>query len=211
VHPEKKGKMATIAQTLSDIEQLQQDIEKHLNAGGAKSDQFIDDIRRITMVYYFDLLAHSSLDISRKDLMTNAIPLYKKYYSLSGDPELVDDYIRWLNIGGLFIVWNKFENFIRETYRQASGDPAIPVKEMYKAVLADRNVDQPVLDRMIGEFNLIRYVRNRFRQNGTHADSKTREFVLGKDRYRLEGGKPVKPIRLITVIDIIWQHYRNIS
>ena len=51
--------MATIAQTLLDIEQAQRDIQMQLSNGKVQLTKFIEDIMNITSVYHFDLLAHS--------------------------------------------------------------------------------------------------------------------------------------------------------
>ena len=86
--------MATMAQTLLDIEQAQRDIQMQLSNGKVQLTKFIEDIMNITSVYRFDLLAHSSLDVAKTELSNSANPLLLKYRSLSAKPEMHEEYIR---------------------------------------------------------------------------------------------------------------------
>ena len=63
---------------------------------------------------------------------------------------------------------------------------------------------------MVREFNLIRFIRNGFSQGGLYTNPKTRKFVVSGETYELVEGEPVKPIRLMTAINIFWQHYSKI-
>jgi hypothetical protein len=203
--------MATIAQTLLDIEQVQQDIQKQLGSKKLELSKFIEDIRNITAVYQFDLLAHSSLDVTKAEFSGTANPYLQKYRSLSRKDEMHEEYIRWLNIGGLFVVCNIFERFVKETHGKiCNGMKARDIKHAYEHILQRRNIENQLLRRMVKEFNLIRYVRNSLYQGDTYTNPKTREFVLGEETYELEKGKPVKPIRLMTAITIFWKQYVQI-
>ena len=203
--------MATIAQTLLDIEQAQRDIQMQLNNGKVQLTKFIEDILNITSVYHFDLLAHSGLDVAKTELSHTANPLLIKYRSLSAKPEMHDEYIRWLNIGGLFVVCSIFEGFVRETHGQIfQGAKTKQLKDAYKDILQSKNIDNPTVTRMVREFNLIRFIRNSFYQGGSHTHQKTKRFVVDGETYELVEGKPVKPMRLMTAINIFWQHYSRI-
>jgi len=203
--------MTTIAQTLLDIEKVQQDIKRQLDNGKVQSSKFIEDIMNIIGVYHFDLLAHSSLDAAKTELSNISNPFLLKYRSLSRKEGMHDEYIRWLNIGGVFIVCNIFEKFVRETHGQIFKDEKIKhFNDAYKHILQSKNIDNPTLSRMVREFSLIRFIRNSFYHGDTHTNPKTRTFILGGETYELEEGKSVKPIRLMTAITIFWQHYSTI-
>jgi len=203
--------MTTIAQTLLDIEKVQQDIQRQLSSGKLLLSKFIEDIMNITGVYHFDLLAHSSLDAAKTELSNTSNPFLLKYRSLSRKDGMHKEYIRWLNIGGVFVVCNIFEKFVRETHGQLFKDVKIKhLKDAYEHILQSKNIKDPTLSRMVREFSLIRFIRNSFYHGDTYTNPKTRTFILGGEKYELEEGKSVKPIRLMTAITIFWQHYSKI-
>jgi hypothetical protein len=122
-----------------------------------------------------------------------------------------DEYIRWLNIGGLFVVCAIFENFVRETHGQIfQGRKTTHLKDAYKDILQSKNIDNATVTRMVREFNLVRFIRNSFSQGGSPPNQKSRKFVVSGETYELVEGKPVKPMRLMTAINIFWQHYSKI-
>ncbi len=204
--------MTTIGQTLMDIEQLQHDIETHLSSGRVQPSKFIDDILNITKAYHFDLLAHSSLDTARAELSTTSNSLVLKYYALSTEAKVHEDYIRLINVGGLFMVWNIFERFIREIYGQIfEGLEIKHLKDAYKEILESKVIDRNTSLRMTGEFNVIRFVCNKLHQGTRYLMPKNRKLVLSGETYELEKGKPVKPIRLMTVINVLWRHYVTLT
>jgi len=203
--------MTTIAQTLFDIEKVQQDIKRKLDNGKVQPSTFIEDIINIIHVYHFDLLAHSTLDTAKTELSNLSNPFLVKYRSLSRKDGMHKEYIRWLNIGGLFVVCNIFEKFVRETHAQIFKDDKIQhLKDAYEYILQNKNIDNHTLRRMVKEFSLIRFIRNSFYHVDTYMNPKTRTFALGDDKYELEEGKPVKPMRLMTAIAIFWHHYSTI-
>jgi len=203
--------MTTIAQTLLDIEKVQQDIQRQLSGGKLQLSKFIEGIMNIIGVYHFDLLAHSSLDAAKTELSNISNPFLVKYRSLSGKEGMHKEYIRWLNIGGVFVLCNIFEKFVRETHGKIFKDVKIKhLKDAYEHILQSKNIDNPTLSRMVREFSLIRFIRNSFYHSDTYTNPKTRTFVLGGETYDLEEGKSVKPIRLMTAIAIFWQHYSKI-
>ncbi|UCD33231.1 MAG: hypothetical protein JSV38_05020 [Desulfobacterales bacterium] len=204
--------MTTIAQTLLDIEDLQQDIDQHLRRGDLQTSEFIDGMINITQAYHFDLLAHSILAAAKTKLAGTSDVLVLNYYALSDQANIHEEYIRLLNIGGLFTVWSLFEHFIRKTYESMFDGLAIEnIKDAYKDILHVKNMDNHAIGRLIGEFNVIRFIRNVLHQGGVYLNPKTRTFVLGEETYTLKKGNPIKPIRLMTVIHVIWRHYVAIA
>jgi hypothetical protein len=200
--------MTTIAQTLLDIENLQQDIDRRLHLGEAQRSRFIDGLVNVTQAYHFDLLAHSILATAKAKLAADADVLVSNYYALSDKTDIHGEYIRLLNIGGLFTVWALFEDFVRATYAGIFETSKVEdIKEAYKAILKSKKVDRDDIERMIGEFNVIRFIRSVLSRNDVYLSPKTRSFVLGKETYRLKKDEPIKPIRLMTVIGVIWRHY----
>jgi hypothetical protein len=203
--------MTTIAQTLLDIEKVQQDIQRQLSSGKLQQSKFIEDIMNIIAVYHFDLLAHTSLDDSKTELSNTSNPFLVKYRSLSRKDGMHKEYIRWLNIGGVFVVCNIFEKFVRETHGQLFKNVKIKhLKDAYEHILQSKNIDNPTLGRMVREFSLIRFIRNSFYHGDKYRNPKTITFVFGSETYELEEGESVKPIRLMTAITIFWQHYSTI-
>ncbi len=203
--------MTTIAQTLLDIENLQQDIDGYLSRGELQRTHFITGMVNLTQAYHFDLLAHSILATAKTKLGAGSDVLISNYYALSDQTDIHEEYIRLLNIGGLFTVWSLFENFIKNTYDDMfDGLTVENVKDAYKDILHGKKVDRRDVGRMVGEFNVIRFIRNVLYKDSVYLNPKTRTFVLGQETYTLEKGKPIKPIRLMTVINVIWRHYVTI-
>ena len=203
--------MTTIAQTLLDIENLQQDIDRYLRRGDIQRTHFIDGMVNVTQAYHFDLLAHSILATAKTKLAVCSDVLVSNYYALSDQVDIHEEYIRLLNIGGLFTVWSHFKNFIKKTYDDMFEGLALDnIKDAYKDILHGKNVDHHDVGRMIGEFNVIRFIRNVLYRDGVYLNPKTRSFVLGQETYTLKKGEPIKPIRLMTVINVIWRHYVTI-
>ena len=203
--------MTTIAQTLLDIENLQQDIDGYLSRGEVQHSHFIDGMVNVTQAYHFDLLAHSILATVKSKLTPSPDVLVENYFSLSGQANVHEEYIRLLNIGGLFTVWGLFENFIKKTYgNMFEGLETENIKNAYKNILYAKKVDHDKIGRMIGEFNVIRFIRQVLCHDGVYLNPKTRTFALGQETYTLQKGEPIKPIRLMTVINVIWRHYLTI-
>ena len=203
--------MTTIAQTLLDIENLQQDIDGYLSRGEIQHSHFIDGMVNVTQAYHFDLLAHSILATAKTKLASGSDVLVSNYYALLDQADIHEGYIRFLNIGGLFTVWSLFENFIKKTHENMfEGLKLENIKDAYKDVLHGKKVDRHDIGRMIGEFNVIRFIRHVLYQDGVYLNPKTRTFVLGQETYTLKKNEPIKPIRLMTVIDVIWRHYLTI-
>ena len=203
--------MTTIAQTLMDIEKVQQDIQSQLSSGKIQQSPHIDALIHIINVYHFDLLAHSCLDDSKTVVSADSKHFLEQYRSLSRKDGIHSESIRWLNIGGLIIVCNLFEKFVRDTYAQLFTDePINHLKDAYEQILENKNIDTTAMHRMVREFSLIRFIRNSFYHGDNYKNSTTRVFDFGKETYELEEGKPVKPMRLMTAITLLWQHYSMI-
>ena len=75
--------MATIAETLNDIQKLQDEMSAKLkNCEELADSVFIRDLMNFTSVYFFGLLAHTTLDALRDFLQPLRHPYADKYYSL---------------------------------------------------------------------------------------------------------------------------------
>ena len=203
--------MPTIEQTLMDIEKVQQDIQSQLSSGKMQQSPLIDDLIHIINVYHFDLLAHSCLDDSETKVSTESKQFLEQYHSLSRKDGIHSESIRWLNIGGLIIVCNLFEKFVRETHAQLFTDePINHLKDAYEQILENKNINTDTMHRMVREFSLIRFIRNSFYHGDSYKNSTARVFDFGNETYNLEEGKLVKPMRLMTAITLLWQHYSMI-
>lgn len=193
--------------TLIDIEKLQSEIDSLLKKSGLKQNRFVEDIMNFTTVYYFELLSHSSLEVIKNRSLIPPDKMIKKYFSLFRQKMVLQEYIRWQNIGGLFIIWNIFEKMVRELHRDIPNASEKPLGDSYKDILKYRKLDNKQYSKMLDELNAIRLTRNSLHQGGIYKFPKKREYKLAGESYKFEQGKEVKPIRLLTVLRVMWDHY----
>lgn len=202
--------MATIKDTLTEIENLQNEISTLLKKGSLQQNKFIEDIMNFTTVYYFDLLSHSSLEVIKNKSLIPPDKMIRKYFSLFKQKNVLQEYIRWQNIGGLFIVWNIFEKMVRELHQKISRSSEKSLEDSYKEILKHNKLDYKQYSKMLEEFNVIRLTRNSLHQGGVYKFPRRKEYKLADEVYKFEQGKEVKPIRLMTAIRVIWNHYLSI-
>lgn len=203
--------MATIQDTLREIETLQLTISKYLKDSTIKNCNFVSNLFNFTTIYYFELSAHACLDIFKSSFKKDINPLIKKYYSLSKDKDLLEEYIRWINIGGLFCIWNIFERFIREKEQEIINKKSKYLEDAYEKILKRKGIKGDSYSKMVDEFNAIRYTRNSLHQGGIYSFQGKQELKLGGEKHTFEAGRPVKPIRLMTALDIMWKHFLTIE
>ena len=199
--------MPTIGETLNDIEILQEEISRFIETHG--SDEFLSDIMSFTTAYWFELAGHACLDVSAG--LVSPPDIWKKYYTLRRRREFLEEYIRWNNIGGLFIIWNVYERHIRRIQKSLLKSDGGPINVIYKEILKKRGFGGRQLRDMLSEFEAIRLTRNSFHTGGIYRNPKRRVYYLRNEKYVLEQGKPVKPIRLISVLQILWNHYKQLA
>ena len=200
--------MAKIADTLNDIQKLQDLMSERVNDCRELSDgRFIRDLMNFTTVYFFSLLSHATLDALRDRLSPFPHPYAEKYYSMYKQNGLLQEFIRLDNISGVFVLWNIFEQYIDRTRAGLPGNPERNLEDRYKRILLQIGIDQTAYGAMVNEFNLIRLTRNSLHGGGAYRNSRKFSYRLcGKD-YLLEMGKNVTPIRLMDIAETIWKHF----
>ena len=200
--------MTNIADTLNDIQKLQDSMSERINDCRELSEsRFISDLMNFTTVYFFSLLSHATLDALRDRLLPIRHPYADKYYSMYEQKGLLQELIRFDNISGVFLLWNIFEKYIDRTRTALPGSPERHLEDRYKRILQHIGIDQTSYGAMVSEFNLIRLTRNSLHGGGIYRNSRKLSYRLcGKD-YLLEMGKNVTPIRLMDIADTIWKHF----
>ena len=200
--------MATIADTLNDIQKLQDGMSAKCKACEALADsKFIHDLMNFTTVYFFALLAHATLDALRDCLQPLRHPYVDKYYSMYRQSSVLGELVRLDNISGMFLLWNIFEQHVDRRRASLPGDPERTLEDRYKAVLRHIGVDQPIYDAMVNEFNLMRLTRNSLHGGDIYRNKTECNFTLKGKKYLLKLGRAVTPIRLIDVAETMWKHF----
>jgi hypothetical protein len=205
--------MATILDTLKKIPMLQAEIEQELESSGSLDSDFLRDLMSFTSVYYFDLLAHACMDALHKQINTLQASAFQKYFELLSQDKMLHEYIRWQNIGGLFSVWAMFERFILRQHGQISGKNPGDIQTAHKNVLDRKGFKRKHTKEILQLFTGIRRTRNTLHESGIYSNGDGRSFhfeILG-ETFTLEPNKPVKPIRLLSVIQVMWDHYKEIK
>ena len=184
--------MATIADTLNDIQKLQDEMSsKRMEGNECVNSRFIGDLTNFTTVYFFELLAHASLDALRAQVEPIHHPYADKYYSMYGQSGVLQELVRINNISGTFVLWNIFEQHIDRVRARLPGLPERTLEDRYKKILRDTGVDKRRHDGMIGEFNLIRLTRNSLHGGGFFRNKNKYVATLKGKRYSLKLGVSV--------------------
>ena len=200
--------MATIADTLNDIQKLQNAISSKIdNCEELAGDMFVQDLMNFTTIYFFSLLSHATLDTLKVSIQPIHHPYADKYYSMYEEKGVLQELIRWDNISGIFLLWNIFEKHVDKTRANLLGNCERDLEGRYKKILQHVGVDQTTYNTMVNEFNLIRLTRNSLHGGGVYRNKKKRNFMLKGKQYVLEKDKHVIPIRLMDIAETMWQHF----
>lgn len=200
--------MATIADTLNDIQTLQDEMSSRRIEEKACADRaFITDLMNFTSVYFFGLLSHATLDALRTPIEPIHHPYAEKYYAMFRQSGVLQELVRLDNISGTFVLWNIYEKYIDKVHDELAGTPESRLKERYKRILRDIGVDKRRYDGMINEFDLVRLTRNSLHGGGVFRNRNPFTGMLKGKKYLLEPGKPVTPLRLMDVAETLWEHF----
>ena len=203
--------MTTIADTLNDIQKLQDEMSSKLkDYKGFREPadtKFIRDLMNFTTIYFFELLAHAALDALRDRLQPIGHPYADKYYSMYRESGVLKEFVRLNNISGMFLLWNIFEQYVDKKRADLPGEPGRDLEKRYKEVLRHIEVDKPVYDAMINEFNGIRLTRNSLHSGGIYRNKKECNFLLKGKQYSLKSGEAASPIRLMDAAETMWKHF----
>ena len=204
--------MSTIADTLNDIQKIQQEMQAGLEDEAiGQTDEFIREALEFTTVYFFQLCAHTVLETLRGPVAAQNHPYAEKYYSLFDQAGVLERYVYWSHHAGILSFWNIFERYIKRKAESMRLNATLPLDRCYKDVLIERGVENPTYQWTIDEFELIRLTRNSLHSGGIYTRTKARHGSVCGIRYSLEPGQPVRPIRLLDVVRTAWEHYRLIE
>ena len=204
--------MATIADTLNDIQKLQEAMSVKIHGCMKPADtEFIRSLTNFTTIYFFGLLSQATLDALKDRISSIRHSYADKYYSMYKQRGLLEELIRLDNVSGMFVLWNIFEQYVDGTRAALPGDPERSLEGRYKTILRQIGIDQPTYDAMIKEFNLIRLTRNSLHGGGVYRNSKRFSCVLNGTNYLLETGKAVTPIRLMDIAGAMWKHFVTVA
>ena len=200
--------MATIADTLNDIQKLQAEMLSRQIEGKVIADHtFISDLMNFTTVYFFHLLSHATLDALITQIEPIHHPYSDKYYAMYRQSGVLQELIRIDNISGIFVLWNIYELYIDKMHAKLVGTPEGRLKDRYKKILRGVGVNKRRYDDMLNEFDLIRLTRNSLHGGGIFRNkSQFAGTLMGKE-YVLEPGKSVNPLRLMDVAETMWGHF----
>ena len=200
--------MATIADTLNDIQKLQDEMSFRRIEGKAIADStFISDLMNFTTVHFLELLSHATLDALRTQIEPIHHPYADKYYAMYRQSGVLEELIRIDNISGIFVLWNIYEQYIDKMHTELVGAPEGRLKDRYKRILRDIGVHKRRYDDMINEFDLVRLTRNSLHGGGIFRNKSPFTATLKGKKYVLEPGKPVSPLRLMDVAETMWEHF----
>lgn len=196
--------MATLAQTIIEIEQIQEEF-KVIGSDGS----LVDDLMGFSTSIYFENISHAVLDQSRI-IDLSSIPLSKKYYELFAQENLLQTYIRFNNIGHFFVVWNAYEKYLRQKYLDACGLTEFGIKNLFEDLTMKLDIENR--EQTIDEFEVMRNTRNSF-HNGTIFNPEFEPFegVLCDETFNFVPGELVRPLRVMNVIRTMWEHYKRLE
>ena len=204
--------MATIQDTLEEIPKFQKNIQLEIDSLDSFDTIFCSEIMNFTTCYYFDLLSHSCMNHLPQNVNIANLPsAYKKYVNETRDLTIYKEIVRFQNISGLFISWSYFEQFIYRTVGNGSSTRAGDFEKSHKKLLST-GIKRDRAKAIINIFSGIRRTRNSLHENGLYT-SGTKEFnfeVQGK-KYVLKPGEQVTPIRLLDLLNEMWNHYKEIK
>lgn len=203
--------MATVADTISEISNLQKEFEAELASASPLDKRFVEDLMNETSVYFLDLLAHASLERMQVYGANSSDPLVKRYYEIMSQDAAKTEIIRWQHIRMLYSIWGTFEQFIDRLYavRFAKEEPKF--EERHRKLFSV-GVDKKHSKTVLAGFKGIHRTRNSLHNGGIYQQGTTDyEFKVRGQTYTLEPGSAIKPIRLMDVIQTMWKHYLEIK
>lgn len=204
--------MATINETLEAIPELQIELSKEVG-GQTLDSHFLNEINNFIGIYYFDLLAHACMDSLGDDISRGKYPSsFVAYRNISIQDDAYKELIRINNIGGLFLIWAKFEQFV---YRHVPSTSTVAgdFQKAHRKFMESQNIKRKRVKEIEQCFTGIRRTRNSLHADGIYhnENGKSYSFKLLGETYLLEHGKSVAPIRLLSIIRFLMDHYYELQ
>ena len=197
-------RMATIADTLNDIQKIQKEFKISEN-----DDSLVKDLMNFTTVIFFDYLSHSVLDNVRH-FDFSQIPGGPKYFELFESDGLLLEYIRINNIGHFSVVWNAYEKYLRQKYLNEFGLSKFKIKDLFVDLI--ERLKPANRGQILEEFEVMRNTRNSLHEGGIF-NIKFAPFqgLLCNKLYLFSPGDPVVPLRIMDVVKTMWSHYKELE
>lgn len=196
--------MATIADTLNEIEKIQEEFKIIGN-----DESLIKELMSFTTVFYFEYLSHAVLDNSRH-IDLSGVKGATKYYELFANETVLSEHVRSNNIGQLSLVWNAYEKYLRKKYFEDFNLKEFKIKKLFDDLIDKINPANKT--RILEEFEVIRNTRNSLHDGGIYSsDFAYFKGELNGNEYEFHPGAPVKPLRIMDVIKAIWSHYKDLE
>lgn len=204
--------MASINDTLEEIPKLQEEISKEIRSG-TLDERFLYDLHNLIGVYYFDLLAHACMDSLSREIDKGKYPSsFQAYNNIARQKHAYQEVIKLNNIGALFTIWAKFEQFV---YRHvpSTGKVSGDFQKAHKAFMDKQKIKRKRIKIIEPSFTGIRRARNSLHSDGIYynEDGKSYCFELLGEKYTLEHEKPVTPIRLLSIVRFLIDHYYELQ
>lgn len=201
--------MKTIIDSLIEIPLLQKRILLEKKSLNTLDFQFCDDLLEYTTSCYYNMLAHSCMSNLNLNINISKLPeIYQKYIieTSKDDNNIYKSIIMYQSMTGIIICWNYFEQFIFricETRSENAGD-----FEKYHKKLLSRGIKRSKAKEIIHNFSGIRKTRNSIHNRGIYTSGKKDfSFTVKNKNYTLNPGKRVTPIRILDLLDDMWNHY----
>lgn len=204
--------MATINDSLLEIPRIQKAISDEVETE-TLDDAFLNQISNTIGVYYFDLLSHACMNSISPQIKNGAYPsAFQAYNDIAEQGSAYQEVIKINNIGNLFILWAKFEQFV---YRHvdASGKVAGDFQKAHRKFMESKKIKRKRIKEIEEVFIGIRRTRNSLHNDGIYhnEDGKSYTFELAGEKYTLEHDKPVKPLRTLTLVNFLIEHYYELQ
>lgn len=196
--------MPTIQDTLDEIIILQDEMTKY---EATQNDTLFNGLLNFTAIIYFEFSAHVILDNLPKSNSYETTEISHKYFGLLSDSDLLSEYIKYINIGHLFIIWHEYEKYIRGKCLNDFRLEEFNIGKLFGKFIAASELDNS--EKIKEEFTIIRYTRNSLHDGGVYnSDFDSFTGILENTTYTFEPGKTVVPLRIMDIIKTIWSHYK---
>ena len=188
--------MATISDTLKEIEKLQNEINTY------EDNEFTINLMNITTVIYQDYLAHMiSLDAIKSSKLKGGY--LKKYNGIKSQDPNYTVWIRLNNIANIFMVWAHYEWYLREKNEKLNLKEQMNISKVFEQICNHQGIsDNSVIKE---EFEVIKNTRNSLHDKGKYNLKFTKKSgVLCGKVYNFLPNQVVEPLRVLDVISVMW-------
>lgn len=205
--------MATISETLQEIPIIQENISNEIE-NGTLDDIFLNQISNIIGVYYFNLLAHTCMNLISLEIKKGNFPhAFELYNDLAEQSFAYEEMIKQDSISNLFIIWAKFEQFVYRHANNNLGKVAGDFQKAHRIFMENNNIKRKRIKKIEKVFTGIRRTRNSLHNDGIYHNEEGKSYIfeLAGEEYKLEHDEPVRPIRTLTLVNFLLEHYYELQ